>query len=256
MNKGEKNEILFKIYLCYLKKNKKYDSPFGEIKNLGFGNAEYNDFDNNIDLSSLDDEDLINKISENLGIKKSPTKSKADVYINNEGYSVKYMTAGPPSIANHTNRQGFLRIASHLKIDSCKLDKLIKKYWDLRLEGKITEDCYNNNPLSPFRNNKEILRPYLEYFCFVGTGSSDSKYQAKSLIKFTKFNDPSSWKILSKKNTVDEIWDGLGFCMRADRGMPKNYKKSKDRKVIEPWTRFSSSKYRGALSIRYNYKLI
>ena len=43
--------------------------------------------------------------------------------------------------------------------------------------------------------------------------------------------------------------------MRADRGMPKNYKKSKDRKVIEPWTRFSSSKYRGALSIRYKISL-
>ena len=252
MNKGEKNEILFKIYLCYLKKTKNFTSPFGEIKNLGFGKTEYKDYDDKIDLSSLDDEDLLNKVSENLGIKKSPPRSKADVYINNEGYSVKYMKAGPPSIVNHTSRKGFLRIANQLKIDIYELDKLIKEYWDLRLQGKITEDCYNNNPLSPFRNNKEILRPYLEYFCFIGTGSSDSKYQAKSLIKFTKFNDSSTWKILSKKNTVDEIWDSLGFCMRGGRGMPKNYKKSKDRKIIELWTRFSSNKYRGALSIRYN----
>ena len=40
MNKGEKNEILFKLYLCYLKKNNICDSPFGKIKKLGFDNID------------------------------------------------------------------------------------------------------------------------------------------------------------------------------------------------------------------------
>ena len=36
MKQGEKNEILFKVYLCYLKKNNNQNSPFSEIKKLVF----------------------------------------------------------------------------------------------------------------------------------------------------------------------------------------------------------------------------
>ena len=36
MNKGEKNELLLKVYLCYLKKKNDENSPFGLIKSLGF----------------------------------------------------------------------------------------------------------------------------------------------------------------------------------------------------------------------------
>lgn len=254
MNNGEKNEILFKVYLCYLKKTNNHNSPFGEIKKLGFDNIEYNEIDENIDFSELDDEIFLEKISKSLGIEKSSPRNKADIFINNIAYSVKYMTAGPPSITNHTNRKGFVRIAKQLKINIKDLDKLITKYWDLRINNKISEDCYNDNPLSPFKNNKEILRPYLEYFCFTGTGSSDSKYPAENLIKFSKYNDPSTWKIFSKEETIDEIWDGLGFCMRGGKGMPKNFNSSKDKKIIEPWTKYSSKKYRGALSVRYKSK--
>jgi len=254
MNEGEKNELLFKIHLCYLKKKKDKSTTFGEIKKLGFDDIEYNEIDEDIDFSELDDEDFLEKISENLGIEKSSPRNKADIYINDIAYSIKYMTAGPPSITNHTNRKGFIRIANQLKINISDLDQLIKQYWDLRINKKISEDCYNKNPLSPFRNNKEILRPYLEYFCFTGTGSSDSKHPAESLIKFTKFNDPSTWKIYSKEDTIDAIWDGLGFCMRGGKGMPTHFNSSKDKKIIEPWTRYSSKKYRGALSVRYKSK--
>ena len=254
MNQGEKNEVLFKVYLCYLKKNNDHNSLFGEIKKLGFDDIEYSEIDDDIDFSELENEAFLEKISKNLGIEKSSPRNKADIYINNIAYSIKYMTAGPPSITNHTNRKGFLRIANQLKININDLDQLIQEYWDLRIKKKISEDCYNNNPLSPFRDNKEILRPYLEYFCFTGTGSSDSKHPAESLIKFTKYNDPSTWKAYSKEDAIDEIWSGLGFCMRGGKGMPPDFNNSKDKKVIAPWTKFSSKKYRGALSVRYKSK--
>ena len=42
MNKGEKNELLLKVYLCYLKKKNDKNSPFGLIKSLGFDEDSYN----------------------------------------------------------------------------------------------------------------------------------------------------------------------------------------------------------------------
>ena len=50
MNEGEKNELLFKIYLCYLKKKKDKSTAFGEIKNLGFDGKEYMDLQKDIDF--------------------------------------------------------------------------------------------------------------------------------------------------------------------------------------------------------------
>ena len=42
--------------------------------------------------------------------------------------------------------------------------------------------------------------------------------------------------------------------MRGGKGMPSDYTKSKDKSVLEKWTKFSSGKYRGALSVRYKSK--
>ena len=56
--------------------------------------------------------------------------------------------------------------------------------------------------LSPFKDNKEILRPYLEYFCFSGTGKADSKNQADSLVKFKTFNDTNTWKIIQNQKQL------------------------------------------------------
>ena len=252
MNKGEKNEILFKIYLCYLKKNRNDNSPFGLIENLGFDNKEYNEIDENIDFSTLGNEDLLKEVSKKIGIEKSSPRNKADIYINNIAYSVKYMSAAPPSIINHTTRKGFIRIAKKLNLDISDLDKIINKYWDLRISNQITEDCGNNNSLSPFKDHKETLRSYLEYFCFTGTGSADSKHPADSIIKFEKFNDFNTWKVYSKSETIDEIWDGLFFCMRdIGKGGVKDYENDPEKSLLEPWTEYSTNKYRGALSVRY-----
>ena len=42
--------------------------------------------------------------------------------------------------------------------------------------------------------------------------------------------------------------------MRGGKGMPLDFNNSKDKKIIAPWTKFSSKKYRGALSVRYKSK--
>jgi len=256
MNQGEKNEILFKIYLTHLKKVQDINSPFGKIINLGFEKNEYNSLKEVINFSELyNNHELIKKKAVELGIEKSSPRNKADIFVNNIAYSIKFMNAAPPSIINHTTRKGFLRIAKKLNLEISKLDNLIKKYWDLRISNKITEDCGNNKKASPFKDNKEVLRPYLEYFCFSGTGSSDSKNPAEKIIKFTKFDDPKTWKIISKKETIDEIWDGLYFCMRdISKGGIKDYENDKEKDILEPWTRYSTNKYRGALSVRYKSK--
>jgi len=255
MNAGEKNELLFKIFLCELKRKKNKDTIFGEINSIGFGEKQYLDLDEEVNFATLVDEADIKELAKKLCIEKSSPLNKADIYVNNISYSVKYMNAAPPSLINHTSRKGFLRIAEQLKIDISKLDNLIKIYWDLRMQKKITEDVSNLNSLSPFKENKEIVRPYLEYFCFTGTGKSDSKHKAKKLIKFNIYNEPSSWKIYSKKEAIDEIWDGLYFCMRdIGKGGVKDFTNHPDKAILAPWTKFSSGKYRGALSVRYKAK--
>ena len=261
MNAGEKNEFLLKIYLTYLRDNNpELDTPFGKINKVGF-EKNYKRVPKDLDFDLLEKNEEksdreIKKIMKELSIEKAPPLSKADIYINNVSYSLKFLNAAPPSIVNHTNRKGFINIANKLKLNIGSLDKLIDKYWDLRIKGKIGEDVKNSEENSPFKNHKDVIKPYLEYFCFTGTGSKDSKHPADKIFKFFHYKDQKTWSILEKFEAIDEIWDGLKFCMRGGRGMPiKNkkcgYKMSKDKKIIAPWTRFSSKKYRGALSIRY-----
>ena len=249
MNNGERNELLLKLYFCRLKYTKEDTQLFGVINNCGFGDIEYSDLENEIDLHSIADEDL-KKLCKKLGIEKSSPFSKADIRINNKYISIKSLSAAPPSIVNHTSRVGFKRIADQLKINISIIDKHINDYWNLRLAGKITEDCSNNNINSPFVNFKEDWRPYLEYFLFVGSGKGDSNFPAEYLLSINKFNDQSSWEFFNKKECVDYLWDGLKFCMRGGKGMDK-YNDPYFKTVMDPWTRFSSNKSRGALTIRY-----
>ncbi|MDC0344440.1 hypothetical protein OAM66_02935 [Pelagibacteraceae bacterium] len=252
MNHGERNEILIKIYLSYLKKDKVITPIFGLIKNLGFANKQYKYLDNQIDLRKLTDKQ-IESIADKIGIAKSPSQSKADIFINKKGYSLKYLNAARPAIVNHTSRYGWQRIAKEIGEDIKKLDQLIVNYWNLRLSGKIAEDCGNNNLLSPFKNHKDILKPYLEYFCFTGTGSSKSKHEAVGVLKFKIFDDSSTWVLNSKSDEIDKLWDGLYFCMRGGKGMDR-YNNPDYKKIMKPWTKFTSKKDRGALHVRYESK--
>ena len=97
------------------------------------------------------------------------------------------------------------------------------------------------NEKSPFKDKKEILKPYIEYYCFTGTGSRDSKHPAQKLVRFNCYSDHTGWKIIEKSKAIDEIWDGLYFCMRdIKKGGIKNYENHPDKSILEPWTKFSS----------------
>lgn len=249
MNQGERNELLLKAYLCRLKYTKEETRLFGIVNNCGFGDIEYFDLQENIDLSSLSNEELIN-LTKDLRIEKSSPLNKADVRINDKYISIKSLSAAPPSIVNHTSRIGFKRISEQLNINISIIDNQIDNYWDLRLSEEISEDCKNDNPKSPFKDFIEDWRPYIEYFLFTGTGKGDSKFPADILLSINSFDDQSSWELLNKKECVDFIWNNLIFCMRGGKGMDK-YNDPLLKIVMDPWTRFSSNKYRGALTIRY-----
>ena len=88
------------------------NSPFGIVNNCGFGDIEYFDLQENIDLSSLSNEELIN-LTKDLRIEKSSPSNKADVRINDKYISIKSLSAAPPSIVNHTSRIGFKRYQSN-----------------------------------------------------------------------------------------------------------------------------------------------
>ena len=72
MNKGEKNELILKVYLCYLKKKNDENSPFGLIKSLGFDEDSYNY------LKNVKKEERIDKYKALLNSKNIPFE--ADVF--------------------------------------------------------------------------------------------------------------------------------------------------------------------------------
>jgi hypothetical protein len=254
MNQGEKQEVLLKIYLTYLRDQKIKSQKLGEIKSVKF-KEEYSSMDfQSINFNMLENnEEEINKISKKLKIEKSKTFDKADIKINEISYSLKCIGYGKPAIVNHTNREGWLKITKRENLDIRKLDKIIKRYWKLRKQNKIGEDCTNNNLLSPFRNEIKIIKPYLNYFIFKGTGKGDSKNPAEKILEFNKFSDENSWKIYGKEY-VDQHWHKLVFSIRS-KGMPSNYEKCNNKKLIEQWTeKFKGEKgeekFRGALHVR------
>jgi len=254
MNDGEKQELLIKIYLTYLRDNKIKTEEFGIIKSLGFDN-EYKEIeDKNLNFKEIqDDLNKIKDIAKKLEIQKSKPSDKADIKINKISYSLKCTGFSMPAIVNHTNREGWLKIAERKKIDITELDKIIEKYWILRNEKKISEDCSNKNKYSPFKDKIEIVKPFLDYFLFEGTGKEDSLNPANKIFEFEKYNSLSSWRIYGREY-LEKHWDNLYFCVRS-KGMPTDYNTYKNKDLLEPWTRNykgkkGNKKFRGSLHVR------
>jgi len=259
LNNGEREEYLIKIYLCYLR-DKEINVPvIGKIIKVGFEN-NYNTTDwSNINFTKLkNNQEDIQNIAKILEITKSKSTDKADVKINDIFYSLKCTGYGKPTIVNHTNRIGWLKIAELKDLDISSLDKIIDQYWELRTKGVISEDCPNFHEKSPFNNNKEIVKPYLDFFIFEGSGKGYSEFPAEKVLDFKSFDDLNSWKVYGKEY-LDKHWNKLYFCMRYKKGiMPinkKSYDNNKFKNLISPWTRHfkgkkGDKKYRGALHVR------
>ena len=107
---------------------------------------------------------------------------------------------------------------------------------------------------SPFRNAKQILKPVLEYFLFIGSGKGPSFTPATYILDYFKPDNPKTWDILNPSSAVDSVWDKLIFSIRAKKGMPLNYDlntyNKSNAKSIARWTKYTSGEYRGSLHIR------
>ena len=251
-NIGEENEVFLKAFLLMMFNNKKPilgDHNIGSIKSLKFSP------EGKLPVWKKKYEILIKKRDYSMLKKifiKAPMGSKADLEINGIRYSVKNSLGAKSAIVNHTNRLGFLRVLDQLNLDIKPHDKIIDEYWNKRADGEIMEDINNRAENSPFAKHKEYLKPIIEYFLFTGAGAKDSVFPADKVLLFGNPEDPISYKILSKSEAVDGIWDDLTFSMRSKKGMPNIYD-SKKHKDLASWVRFhprDSDFPKGALHIR------
>ena len=191
-------------------------------------------------------------------IKKSAPLNKADVYINGLGFSTKYIGPGSdPAIVNHTNRGGWENIAKIISQNINLLDPLILDYWNKRKILKIIqEDIKNNDPQSPFRLHQSIFEPYLQFFCFDGSGRGNSNHPADALIEYEDPFDTKTWTLIYKHQFhqyLTSIWGNLRFSIRS-KGMPKNGVNSirnlSKKTSVKLWTENFQGKERGSLHIR------
>lgn len=250
-NLGEQNEVFLKAFLTkhFCEKTILSSAPrdMQRISTLHFGKGSTVPQWNHAYETMLQQRDYqgLRKIFE-----KTRVSYKADIFINDVSYSIKFNNAAKPALVNHTNRAGFLRVCNRVGSDIAELDAIINEYWKLRIKGIITEDVSNSDKNSPFVKHKEYLAWILLYFIFEGTGSSDSAFPANKMLSFVDPFDPSTYKILSKQQAIDDLWDHLVFSIRSKKGMPSKFELLKHKELV-PWTRrFPTNEPRGSLHVR------
>ena len=260
-NIGEKDEMRAKLRLIELRDSSKsicIDGKKITVESVKNNNIECKPIPKGIKLSKLSD-DEVEDLAKEVGAFKAPSRSKADVYVNGYGISVKSHRGANPAFLNHTHRGGFLKVCERIGVSIDKLDEIIKDYWDKRKKGIINEDVKNNDPNSPFKNNLEYLRPILNYFLFTGTARGDSKYPADFILDFIDPLQEKDWKI-TKDEYLTDNWDHIIFSVRS-KGMPgeksenpkKAYETYKNKKDLDPWTEWHDGTFKGSLHGRAEY---
>lgn len=257
MNAGERDELIVQLKLIQLRDNNFYLKDIGLLTSIKLY-KEYQNFPKGIDINNVvnySNIQLIN-LTNQCGIAKAGPRSKADTIINGEHISVKSNNYAPPALVNHTTRPGFEFAGKHAGGDIDKLDSIIEKYWVKRVNKLIGEDVSNTHMHSPFKTEKKVIRPFLNYFLFDGTGSGLSNMPASRILVFTDPLNIDTWSIYDRANAIDIYWDKLIFSLRAKKGMPSNYPNITSKKLIPlkssiaKWTKYIDGDYRGALHIR------
>lgn len=261
MNNGERAELKFIASLGIYNKNIiKFKNSLTNFKinkiEVPFGNGlrVINPYNNKItiqDINNFSDSNL-DIFCRNNGISKSGPFSKADIFINGKGYSLKYTSAMPPALINHTRRSGWEFAAKHKGVNLNALDLIIDEYWQKRSAGIIGEDVSNTDPNSPFANHFATLLPFLEYFIFEGTGSRLSIHPAEEVIEFSDPCNHNTWDLLNKNNLIKNIWPRLVFSMRSGKGMPADMDSisSIEKSSILIWAKQMHGNLKGALHVR------
>jgi hypothetical protein len=261
MNKGERAELKFIATLgCFrsqkvLFKNTPLPLAINKLEiPSGSSCQEIAKYDLSITpkyINDLDDIRLI-EFCEFHGISKSGPFSKADVFINNIGYSLKYTNAMPPALINHTRRSGWENAANAKGVSMAALDILVADYWSKRMSGLIGEDIANSDSRSPFAQHLNTLMPFLEYFTFEGTGSRASNHPASEVIEFSDPCDTDTWDLLNKSGLIKSLWPRLIFSMRSGKGMPSSIESlsESEKRSVMTWSRELQGKLKGALHVR------
>lgn len=205
---------------------------------------------NGVVLSELSDSQ-IESMAKRVGAFKSPAGSKADVYVNGWGISVKSHRGANPAFLNHTHRAGFLKVCKRIGVDINELDEIIRDYWVKRKAGIIGEDVKNSDPNSPFKNHLAYLKPIMNYFLFTGTAQKDSPYPADYILDFTVPLQENSWKF-SKDEYIDDNWEHIIFSVRS-KGVPNSFPKGQKSGDIQPWVEKVEGKYKGSLHGRVRF---
>ncbi|HPH53082.1 MAG TPA: hypothetical protein PLY62_03355 [Bacteroidales bacterium] len=253
-NAGEYDELRIKLRLIELRDSNNTVTIYGKrfnINSVGL-ESEFASLPNGTSLRALSDAQ-IESLANMVGAGKARGSHKADVNINGDGFSVKSHRSAPPAIVNHTPRWGWVRICNHLHVSIDRLDKMVQEYFQLRLSGQIGEDIYNNDPRSPFKNEKEYLRPIINYFLFSGTGEKDSDYPAKYVLDCADPYDISTWEIYDETNYLDLFWDDMKFSMREKGFEAYPYSRPCDAwktPLARPWATKIDGQYKGSLHIR------
>lgn len=211
------------------------------VKNNG---KECGSIPRKINLLQMSDTD-IEALAKEVGAFKAPAGSKADVFINDIGISVKSLRGAPSAFLNHTHRSGFVQVCQRVGTDIAELDEIIADYWEKRLTGIIGEDVLNNNPNSPFRNHYTYLKPILNYFIFTGSGRGDSKYPAQYILCFLDPFQENTW-FFSRDEYLTDNWNNIKFSVRS-KGIPSSYPNGANSAIIMPWVRWVNGRYKGSL---------
>lgn len=263
MNKGERAELKFIATLgCHIGQSIKFlNSPNSFIVNSvaipingNQSNVVLSKFPLSISpiaIAAMSDTQL-ESFCKSTGIVKAGQFSKSDVYINGKGFSIKSYDGSPPAIVNHTNRIGWEFVAQQIGASMIPLDKLVNDYWNKRVSGVIKEDVHNSNINSPFSSHFQILEPFLNYFCFDGSGSKKSNHPADYMVEFSDPCNLNTCSIYDRGNYLSHHWSNLCFSMRSKKGMPGNINALDplNRSSIMMWARNFQSSLRGSLHVR------
>lgn len=255
-NVGEYDELRIKLRLIELRDSNNNVTIDGKtlcIDSVSL-EQEFLSLPAGTNLQGMNDAE-IEQLANSVGAGKAKGSYKADVNINGQGFSVKSHRSAPPAIVNHTPRWGWKRICDQLNISIEPLDKMVNEYFDLRSQGIIKEDVWNTDANSPFANNKEYLRPILNYFLFKGTGAKDSEYPAKFVLDCSDPYDVSTWKIHDEDSYLDKYWNEIKFSMREKGFEAYPYTRACDlwkTSLSQPWAIKFNGVFKGSLHVRVN----
>ncbi|NVH48988.1 hypothetical protein [Photobacterium damselae] len=229
-----------------------YHRDHGSFTNVGYGiNHNYQSHNLTLENIKLLDNDSTISIAHSCGITKAAASYKADVYINNIGYSLKSNRGAKPALLNHTHRDGLIKVLERLGENINSLDILVDNYWAQRLAGVHSEDVRFKD--SAFNANKALMIKILEYFMFIGTARGNSLHPAQYLYSFSDPTDIKTWLIYSPNDAANNIIDNTIISIR-NKGLPPTYQKNSVNKQhikIHPWVKTVDGCNKGCIHIRF-----